>query len=77
MTKQEKDYQQMYTALKRITKYMTPAQLRRTSRKQYGLDPDEALEMAYENVLTEARDGLRRVGKPKPDDAGRNISKAT
>lgn len=48
-----------YVALKRITSYMTPAQLRRAAERQYGLDHAEALEMAYENVIGEAKHALR------------------
>lgn len=55
-----------YIALKRITAYMTPAQLRRNSEREYGLDHAEALEMAYENVIDEAREALRGYRKPKP-----------
>mgnify|MGYP001610757728 CR=1 FL=1 len=54
-----------YVALKRITAYMTPAQLRRDSEQQYGLDHAEALEMAYENVIEEARTALRGYRKPR------------
>jgi hypothetical protein len=63
--KEQRDYDQMYWALRRITKYTTPAQIRRSSQKQYGLGYEECLEYAYENVLGEAKTGLRRVQKPK------------
>lgn len=59
------DYEdRFYAALKRITAYQTPAQLRRNSERQYGLDHAEALEMAYENVIEEARSALRGYRKP-------------
>lgn len=49
-------FNQMLQTLKRISKdYQTPDQLRRNSEKQYGLEYEEALEMAYENVQEEAR----------------------
>lgn len=54
-----------YVALKRITAYMTPAQLRRNAESEYGLDHAEALEMAYENVIEEARSALRGYRRPK------------
>lgn len=47
------------TALKRIAAYMTPDQLCKRSEKLYGLPPDEAIEMAYENVLAEAKRALK------------------
>ena len=66
------DYEQrFYVALKRITAYQTPAQLRHNSERQYGLDHAEALEMAYENVIEEAKAALRGYRRksqalPKP-----------
>lgn len=48
-------------ALKRIAAYMTPDQLRKRSEKLYGLQADEAIEMAYENVLAEAKRALKAV----------------
>lgn len=54
------DYEARFaTALRRITAYMTPNQLRRESEKKYGLDFTEALEMAYENVRDEAKAALK------------------
>lgn len=65
------DYEQRFEiALRRILSYMTPDQLRRQAEKQYGLAYEEALEMAYENVQSEARSALmgfrrkRRSVKP-------------
>jgi len=50
-------------ALRRIAAYMTPAQLRRQSERKYGLTFEESLEMAYENVIGEAKAALRGVRK--------------
>ena len=58
--------EQMYNALKRITMYESVKQLRRNSEDRYGLDAHEALEYAYENVVSEAHAGLRGVRMPKP-----------
>ena len=55
----------LYNALKRIASYETPERLRRSSDKDYGLDYEEALEMAYENVLYEARMATMNMHKPK------------
>lgn len=63
------DYEQrFFVALKRITAYMTVKQIRRESETAFGLDHAEALEMAYENVIEEAKSALRgyRRQKPKP-----------
>lgn len=60
------DYEErFYIALKRITSYMTLAQLRRESSGRYGLEHTEALEMAYENVKEEAKDALRGYKRKK------------
>ena len=58
------DYAAMYVALRRISKYEPTERLRRHSEKCYGLNADEAIEMAYENVIQEAKNGLRSVKKP-------------
>jgi hypothetical protein len=64
--KEQRDYEQMYCALRRIAKYDTPAQMMRSSRKQWGLDFAECVEYAYENIQGEAKSGLKGVRKPKP-----------
>ncbi len=57
----------LYTALKVIAKaYQTPAQIRRTSEKKWGLPYCEALEYAYENIQQEARNAIKGVRIPKP-----------
>lgn len=59
--------QRLWDALARIAAYMSPERLRRESQKLYGLDGDESIEMAYENVLFEAKaaiKGVRRPGSP-------------
>lgn len=64
------DFQRMYAALTVIANYAPPARLRKQAQREYGLDPDEAIEMAYENVIAEAKAALRGVKKPKPEDGG-------
>jgi hypothetical protein len=58
------DYAVMYTFPRRIAAYQTPERLRRSSEKEWGLPYDEALEMAYDNVLQEAKGALKQVRKP-------------
>lgn len=60
-----RDYGQMYVALRRIASYLTTERLRKEAGKLYGLEPDEAIEMAYENVIQEAKDGLKGIYKPQ------------
>ena len=61
--------QHLYDALKRITRYMTPDQLRKRAEKLYGLPPEEAIEMAYENVLEEARTAIKGMRRPEEKPA--------
>jgi hypothetical protein len=55
----------LYYALKTITCYDTPAKLRRRSERDYGLNGDEAIEYAYENVLEEAKQAIKACGNQK------------
>lgn len=57
--------QQLYDALKRITAYMPPEKLEKVCEKRYGLERDEAIEMAYENVLEEAKQAIKGMRRPK------------
>ena len=56
-----------FTALKKIGSYISPERLRASSEKAYGLTYEEALEMAYENVINEAKEAIygRRTPKEK------------
>jgi hypothetical protein len=58
--------QRLYDALKRITAYMPPEKLEKVCEKKYGLERDEAIEMAYENVLSEAAQAIKGMQRPKP-----------
>jgi hypothetical protein len=59
----------LYTALKLITCYDTPARLRKRAGRDYGLSGDEAIEYAYENVLQEAKNALKGVRRPRTNVA--------
>jgi uncharacterized protein (UPF0147 family) len=53
--KQIQQFNAMLKALKKISKdYQTPSQLRKNADKQYGLGYEEAIEMSYENIQSEA-----------------------
>lgn len=56
--------QRLFDALKKITAYHSPDELRRVSERKYGLEGDEAIEMAYENVLNEARQAIKGLRRP-------------
>lgn len=56
--------QKLYDALLRISRYTPPAKLRKSAEREYGLDPDEAIEMAYENVIAEAKAAIKGVRMP-------------
>lgn len=45
-------------ALMRIAAYQPPEQLRHNSENEYGLSYEKALEMAYENIQSEAKAAL-------------------
>ena len=47
---QKKNYNAMLRTLKSISKFETPEYLRRHSEKEYWLEYEESLEMAYENM---------------------------
>jgi hypothetical protein len=59
----------LYDALKRITMYQSPSQLRKSAEKQYGLSAEEVIEMAYENVLIEAKNAIKGMRRPLPQPA--------
>ena len=57
----EQDY---YDTLKIIAKdYMTPSQMRKN--RQYGLEFEEVLEMAYENIQKLAADAIKGRRRPR------------
>ena len=59
------DAQRYYDTLKRITRYQSPERLVATAERQYGLTPAEALEMAYDNIQTEAQAAIHGKRRPK------------
>lgn len=58
--------QTYFDALKRITQYRSVEWLKRHAERHYGCDGNEAVEMAYENVITEAANAIK--GKRRPKD---------
>lgn len=66
--KQQEQFNRMLAALKTISQdYQTPDQLRKNSEKMWGVDYEEALEMAYENIQQLAKDaskGVRLIQQP-------------
>ncbi len=59
------DNSDYYHALKRIASYDSVDRLRRTAEKTYGLSYEEAIEMAYENIINEAKTVVRGKRPPK------------
>jgi hypothetical protein len=57
-----------FAALKRIASYQSPEKLRRNAIKQYGLSGEEAIAMAYENVIEEAKRAVKGKRRPAPKD---------
>lgn len=67
----------MYNALQKIAKaYQTPEQLRRNSEKQFGVEYEEALEMAYENLQWEAASAVKGVRIKEVQNQLQEISSA-
>lgn len=65
MDKRTEREQRMYDALRRIAKeFQTPAQLQRSSERQYGLEYAEALEYAYENIQQLAQQAIKGMRRP-------------
>lgn len=69
-TKQQAQFNKMLRTLKKISKqYQTPAQLEKSAGKSFGLAYVEALEMAYENIQSDAAfgcKGIREIKIEKP-----------
>jgi hypothetical protein len=64
--RQARQFNHMLMRLRRIAKdYQTPDQMRRGHDKRWGLSYEESLEMAYENLQGEAKDGARGVSPIK------------
>ena len=59
--KQKQQFNKMLNSLKKIKAYQTPDRLRRDSEKDWGLDFEEAIEMAYENIQSEAAFASKNV----------------
>lgn len=62
---QKQQFNRMRSALIKIRSYQTPDQIRRNSEDDYGLEYEEALGMAYENMLTEASLAVRGIKEIK------------
>lgn len=56
--------QRMYDAMKEITRYQTTNQFRKGSNSDWGLDYEEALEMAYENIQETAKRAVKGLKRP-------------
>ena len=54
-----------FDTLKKITKYQSVEHLRKHSERDWGLSFEEALEMAYENVVTDAKNAIHGKRRPK------------
>ena len=57
--------QRLFDALKIIASYESVKQLHRRAEAGYGLAEDEAVEMAYENAIADARHAIRGMRRPK------------
>lgn len=61
-TKQKIQFNRMLFTLEKIAKeYEKPGKMRKNSEKEYGLDYEECLEMAYENIQSEAAFSIKGI----------------
>lgn len=60
---QERD--NFWIALHVIAQYLPPEKLQIHGQRLYGLQPEEAIEYAYENVLGLAKTTIKGTRKPK------------
>ena len=67
MTKnQVRQFNRMRFALMRIScEYQTPEKLRKNAERDYGVCFEEAIEMAFENMQTDAREAVKGVREIK------------
>lgn len=64
--KQKFQFNLMLSTLRKIGKgYMTPQKIRRDIEKGHPLDYDEYLEMAYENIQSEALTAIKGIKQVK------------
>jgi hypothetical protein len=59
--KQKQQFNIMLSTLHRIKAYDTTKYMRKNAEKYYGLDYEDVLEMAYENIQGEAKMGLKGI----------------
>ena len=62
---QKNQFNQMRTALPNIMNYQSPTQLQKNAEKEYGLSGTEAIEMAYDNIKTEASLAVKGIKEIK------------
>lgn len=64
--RQAEQFNRMAKTLRKISKmYQNIDQIKRNSGKDWGLDYEEALEMAYENMQQDAHTGVKGVAEIK------------
>ncbi len=63
--KQKEHFNSMRESLRMIADFRTTDELRKTAESDYGLSYEEALEMAYENVLSNAQCAVRGIREAK------------
>jgi hypothetical protein len=64
--REQQRFDKLATAVRRILAYQTSRQVLRSAERQYGLEPIEALEYAYDNLRGEAEAVRSLVRAPRP-----------
>jgi len=63
--KQKQQFNNMLHALDRISRYASINYIKKYSERDWGVGPNEALEMCYENVIDEAKRVKKGIKKIK------------
>lgn len=59
--KQAEQFNMMLSALRTIKSYQSPGAIKKDRGKDWGLDAEEAIEMAYENIQATAKNSCRNI----------------
>ena len=59
--KQKENYNKMVKTLRTITQFQSPEKMQQDSMKDWGLDYEECLEMAYDNIQAIAKENVKGI----------------
>ena len=59
--KQKENYNKMARALRNITNFQSPEKMRKNSENDWGLEYEECLKMAYDNIQVMAKENVKGI----------------